>query len=154
MFMVRHSRGSIHGDPIAVSGIGHTGKHINSFDSVIHMQESPPHKRFLVGCSSPLMRFAEHFTAHGTSRLVLYGASDACLLGKKPDVLLPGIAGMRGSMVLRPRPCMIMSTPPPQHEYTPSTIFYVCFFFPSHALSLPCFSSPLPFVALIHHCVT
>ena len=28
------------------------------------------------------------------------------------DVLRPGIVGMRGPMVLRVRPCMIMSTPP------------------------------------------
>ena len=33
------------------------------FDAVIHVQESPPYKRFLVGCSSPFMRLAEHLTA-------------------------------------------------------------------------------------------
>ena len=33
------------------------------------MQESPPHKRLLVGCSSPFTRLAE--TPHGASRVVL-----------------------------------------------------------------------------------
>ena len=37
---------------------------LNSVDAVIHMQESPPPQgRFLVGCSSPFMRLAEHLTA-------------------------------------------------------------------------------------------
>ena len=53
----------LHSNPIAVSGRGHTRKQINSFDAVIHMQESPPHKRFLVGCSSPFTRLAEYLTA-------------------------------------------------------------------------------------------
>ena len=35
--------------PIAVSGGGHTGKHISEFHAVILPQESPPHKRFSVG---------------------------------------------------------------------------------------------------------
>ena len=43
----------LHSIPIAVSGSGHIGTQINSFDAVILMQESPPHKRFLVECSSP-----------------------------------------------------------------------------------------------------
>ena len=36
---------------------------ISSLDAVTRMQESPSHKRFLVGCSSPFMRLAEHLTA-------------------------------------------------------------------------------------------
>ena len=50
---------------IAVSGSGHTRKQSNSFDAVIHVQESPPHKRFLrvVGCNSNFMRLAQHLTA-------------------------------------------------------------------------------------------
>ena len=52
----------LHNNPIAVSESGHTGKQISSFDAVINMQESPPHKRLLVGCSSPFMRLAEHLT--------------------------------------------------------------------------------------------
>ena len=55
----------LHSMPIAVSGSGHTGKQIYSFDAVIHMQESPPHKRFLVGCSSPSMRLVQHLPALG-----------------------------------------------------------------------------------------
>ena len=41
-----------------------TGKQINSFGAVTHMQESAPHERFLVGCSSPFMRLAEYPTEH------------------------------------------------------------------------------------------
>ena len=52
----------LHSNPVAVSGSGHDRKQIDSFDAVIHMQESPPHKRFLVGCSSPFMRVDEHLT--------------------------------------------------------------------------------------------
>ena len=59
----------LHSNPIAVSGNGDTGKQINSFDAVVLMQESPPRKRLLVGCSSPFTRLAE--TPHGASRVVL-----------------------------------------------------------------------------------
>ena len=47
----------------------HTGRKmtpplpVNSFDVVIHMQEGPPHTRFLAGCSSSFMRLAQHLTA-------------------------------------------------------------------------------------------
>ena len=44
-------------DPPLPPGM-HDGKQINSLDDVIHMQESPPHNRILVGCSSPFMRLA------------------------------------------------------------------------------------------------
>ena len=53
----------LHSNPVAVSGSGHTGKHLNSFHDVTHMQENPAHKRFLVGCSSPFLRLAEHLQA-------------------------------------------------------------------------------------------
>ena len=43
---------------------------LNSFNPVIHMQESPRHKRFLVGCSW-LTVHATRRTPHGVSRLVL-----------------------------------------------------------------------------------
>ena len=42
----------------------------------------------------------------------LVQAMYACSV-KKADVLRPGIVGMRGSTVIRLRPCMISSTPPP-----------------------------------------
>ena len=56
--------GQLHSNPIAVSRSGHTGKQINQFirRSRPCVQKSPPHKRFLVGCSSPFMRLAEHLT--------------------------------------------------------------------------------------------
>ena len=53
----------LHGKPIAVSGSGYTRKQINSFEAVIHTQESPPQKGLLVGCSSLFMRLARHLTA-------------------------------------------------------------------------------------------
>ena len=46
---------------------------------------------FLVGCSSPFVRFAEHLAAS-----FALGARDACLLGENPPVLPPGTVGMRG----------------------------------------------------------
>ena len=46
-----------------------------SFDAVIHMQENPPQKRFLAGCSSPFMRLAKHLTA-------LRAWCKQCLLGR------------------------------------------------------------------------
>ena len=48
----------LHSNPIAASGSGHAGKRINTFEALIHMQESPPHKRLLVGFSSTFMRVA------------------------------------------------------------------------------------------------
>ena len=45
-------------------GSGHTGNLIKSLElSPIHVQVSPPRKRFLVGCSSPFMRLAGHLAA-------------------------------------------------------------------------------------------
>ena len=52
----------LHSNPIAVSGSGHIGNQINSFDAVIHVEERPPHKRFLVECSSLFMRLVERLT--------------------------------------------------------------------------------------------
>ena len=75
--------------------------------SHIHMQQNPLQKRFLV-CSSPFMRLAQHPKA-------LRAWCKKCLPARwKPDVLRPGIVGVRGSIMVIPlrRPCMIMSTPP------------------------------------------
>ena len=70
-------------------------------DAIMHVQESPPHKRFLVGCSPPSMRLAEHITA-------LRAWCKQCLPRRwKIDVLRPGIAGMQGSTVIRLWPCII-----------------------------------------------
>ena len=77
---------------------------INPFDAVIHMQVSPLHKRFFVGCSSPLCDSAN------ISRRIALGTSDVCLVCET-DALRPDIAGMRGSIVMRLRPCMVLNTP-------------------------------------------
>ena len=81
----------LHSNPNAVSGSGDTGKQINSFDAIIHTQESPPHKRFWAGCSSPFMRLAEHLTA-----LLALGASDVCLVGENPTYSAPALQGCEG----------------------------------------------------------
>ena len=54
---------------------------------------------------------ATHRKPHGASRLV-QALFIICLVGE--NVPRPGtVVGMRGSMVIRLRPCMISSTPPP-----------------------------------------
>ena len=53
-----------------------------------------------------------------TSGRFALGASNVCMVGENPRVLRPGIAGMRWSMVIRSRPCMIMSTPLPADQGT------------------------------------
>ena len=58
----------VHGNPIAVSGRGHTGKQINSFDAAIHMQESP---RQAVLSRMQLTLHATRRTPRGALRLVL-----------------------------------------------------------------------------------
>ena len=62
-------------------------------DAVIHTQESPLHKRFLVGCSSPFMRLAEHLAI--TLRAWYY-ASDVCLVGENPTCSVPALQGCEG----------------------------------------------------------
>ena len=77
------------------------------FDAVIYMQESQPHKRFLLiaRCSSISMRLARHLTA-------LRAGCKQCPPGlPEPDMPNPGIVGMRGSVAVRLRPCMTSSTP-------------------------------------------
>ena len=68
-----------------------------------HMQESPPQKRFFVGCSSP----------HGASRLVPAMSTWSMKIQRAPS---RHCREARGSMVIRLRPCMIMSTLPPIHD--------------------------------------
>ena len=72
----------------------------------------PPHKHSFVRCSSAL-----HATRQNTSRRSALGARCVCLVGEKPDVLLPGIVGMRGSMVVRLRPRMDIEYTPPLRPY-------------------------------------
>ena len=58
---------------------------------------------------------ATHRTPHGASRLGL--AMFAWLVGESRACSGPSIGGMRGSTVIRLRPCMIRSTSPP-HTHT------------------------------------
>ena len=64
----------------AVSGSGHAGKQINSFDVVTHMHEVRLHKRLLVRCSSP-----------NTSRRFALGTRDVCLVGENPTCSVPAL---------------------------------------------------------------
>ena len=71
------------------------------------VQENPPQKRGVVGCSSPFMRLTKHLTF----RFEL-GASNVRLPGENPACSVPALyIRMRGPMAIRLRPCMVMSTP-------------------------------------------
>ena len=59
---------------------------INSFDSVIHMQESPAPKRSFVGCSS-----RPSCDSPNTSRRLALGASDVCLVSENPTCSVPAL---------------------------------------------------------------
>ena len=63
----------------------------SSFDAVIHTKESPPHKRLVVGRSSPFMQLAEHLTAP-----LARGTSDVCLIGENPMGSFPALEGCEG----------------------------------------------------------
>ena len=79
-----------------------------SFDAVIHLQERPPHKRFLVGCSSPFMRLAEHLTA------IRVRLKQWLVVWSVKTKRAPSRHCRDGSMVIRLRTAMhVMSTPPP-----------------------------------------
>ena len=80
-------------------------KTINSFDAVLHRQENSSHKRFLliVRCGSPFMRLAQHLTALGDWYIQAISAWSVKI---RHDMLRPSIVGMRGSSVMRLRPCM------------------------------------------------
>ena len=103
--IVRHPRGRYIFVPIAVSGVA------TPENKVTHWRRhkrcrSPSYERFLEKCSAPFMRLAEHLTA-------LRAWCKQCLPDwRKPDVLRPGMVGMRGSTAIRRRACA-------QTEYTP-----------------------------------
>ena len=84
------------GIPIAVSGAATPENKVTNWSLSFTSKKvgtrcrSPSHERFLGGCSSTFMRLA-------------LGGNNVCLVGE-PDVLRPGIVGMRGSMVIRLRP--------------------------------------------------
>ena len=67
-----------------------------SFDAVIHTQESPPHKRFSLGCRSLFMRLAKHLTV---LRAWFYIAM-SCLVGENATCSVPALWGCE-SMVIR-----------------------------------------------------
>ena len=105
-----------HSTPIAVSG--HTRKQINSWTlpSVCKNNRLKSGSYYMMQLTLRATR--QHLTA-------LHAWCKQCLPGRfQPDVLRPGVVGMRGSMVIRLRPCMITSTPP--HDLsinlTPSSI--------------------------------
>ena len=71
LFILRSSTSSRPSSPSPVSGSGHTRKEKNPFEAVNLVckkvrarRGSPPHKWFIVECSSPFMRLAEHITAN------------------------------------------------------------------------------------------
>ena len=72
----------LHRNPIAVSGSGHTGKKINSFDAAIHMQESPPSQAVLRRMQLTL--HATRRTTHGSSRLVLAMSAWSAKIRRNP----------------------------------------------------------------------
>ena len=73
VFMVRHTRGSCMLLPVLSVEVAIP--EMKSTHESCHPYSSPPHKRFLVGCSSPFMRLAEHLTA-------LRAWCKQCLLGR------------------------------------------------------------------------
>ena len=84
------------------------------------MDATPPHKRFSQwwACSyHPFTPFMRHTrpTPHGRLALGTYTKRGKNLLPgrQKPEALPPGNIGMRGSLVVRLRPCIISSTPSP-----------------------------------------
>ena len=104
-YMMRHPRNSYIVNPMLSLDVA-TPEIYQFTDAVIHMQENPPLKLFLVGCSSPFLRVTKQLTA-------IRAWCKQCLPGqRKPDVLCPGNVGMRGPMIIRLRPCMLMNTPP------------------------------------------
>ena len=81
--MARYPRGSDVAHPLLSLELA--GNQINPFDAVIHKQESSPHKRFFVGCSSLFSRPAS------ISRRFALGASNVCLVGEDPRCSVPAL---------------------------------------------------------------
>ena len=71
---------------IRCSGCGHTRERISPLHTVIHMQESPPEERLLVGCSLPFMRLARHFMFR-----FAVGADNVCLVGENLMCSVPAL---------------------------------------------------------------
>ena len=59
---------------------------LNYLDAAIHTQEIPPHKRFLVGCSSPAT-----CESPDISRRFAVGARNVLLVGENPTSSVPAL---------------------------------------------------------------
>ena len=93
------------GTLIALSGSGHTRNLIDSLKlSSICKSASQA-----VLCRMQRTFHATRRTPHGASCLVRAMST----WSMKPGILRPGVVGMRGSMVIRLRPCMNIEYPPP-----------------------------------------
>ena len=81
-------------------------------DSTVHITQVRYGAEFFLLAPSMVQRSTQEVR-------VLRPPPPFCLVGENADVLRPGIVGTRGSMVIRLRPCMIMSTPfpPPRALY-------------------------------------
>ena len=104
MFMVKHPRRSYTVTPLLSLEVAtRENKPMNSALSFIckkvrAWRRNPPHTLH-----------ATRRTPHGASRLV----QAISAWSVKPDVLRPGIVGLRVSTAIRLQPCMTMSIPPP-----------------------------------------
>ena len=77
---------------------GHNGQINQPIEAVIHMQVHLTSGSWQ-DAAQPSMRLVQHLTA-------IRAWCKQCLPGwENPDVPRPGIVGIRGSMVLRLRPC-------------------------------------------------
>ena len=130
--------GQLHWKPIAVSGSGHARKNVDAFGAVIHMQENPPHRRFVVGCSPPFMRLARD-TSRFASRSV--PILSVFLVGESPTVSVPAWQGCEDLSSYNYTAIHGMNTPPPLPPNASLLPWYKCprrgCLFPSPRLEPP-----------------
>ena len=100
----------LHDNLIAVSGSGHTGKQNQSIRRC-HPYARKSASRAVLSVMQLTIQ-ATRRTPHGASRLVLAMSAWSVKTRRAPSRHVE----MRGSMVIRLRPCMIMSTPPRRHH--------------------------------------
>ena len=98
----RHPRGSCILHPLSLEVATPENKPTHSRLSSIRYATKPALQAVL----SRRMQLTLHATRPNISRRFALGASNALPSQSKPDVLRPSIVGMRGSMVIRLRPCM------------------------------------------------
>ena len=86
MYMLRHPRGSYIVSPLLSLEVSTPRKlklFRNRHPTCMNVRTrcgSPPHKWFLVGCSSPFMRLAEHLMAIGARNVYLVGENPTCFV--------------------------------------------------------------------------